>query len=98
VSVGLLWMRQDRFQHLFSRLLCTINLRNEPVDTYEAFVAFDLSRIDFLLPDGTWDTLHPGWSPDAADSPYGDWLITVFDYWYLAQPRRGFDCLTRSCS
>jgi len=77
-------LRQDSFRHLFSGLLCTVDLRNEPIATYEALAAFDPPRIDFLLPHGTWDTPPPGRSPDPADTPYGDWLIAVFDHWYSA--------------
>lgn len=88
VSASLRRMHQERFQHLFSGLLCTIDLHNEPVATYEALVAFDPPRIDFLLPHGTWDTPPPGRSPDAADTPYADWLIAIFDHWY-ANPRTG---------
>ncbi len=84
VSAALDRLRQDRFRHLFSGLLCTMDLRNEPVATYEALAAFDPPRIDFLLPHGTWDAPPPGRSPDPADTPYGDWLIAVFDYWYSA--------------
>jgi uncharacterized protein len=84
VSAGLQRLRQIRFRHLFSGLLCTIDLRNEPVATYEALAAFDPPRIDFLLPHGTWEAPPPGRSPDPAESPYGDWLIAVFDYWYSA--------------
>jgi uncharacterized protein len=76
--------RLQRFQHLFSGLLCAIDLRNDPIATYEALVAFDPPRIDFLLPHGTWARPPPGRVPDAARTPYADWLITVFDHWYPA--------------
>jgi uncharacterized protein len=82
VSAGLRCIRQPQFRHLFNGLLCTIDLRNDPVATYEALAAFEPPRVDFLLPHGTWETPPPGRSPEAADTPYGDWLITVFDYWY----------------
>jgi uncharacterized protein len=82
VSAALDRLRQDRYRHLFSGLLCTIDLRNEPVATYEALAAFDPPKIDFLLPHGTWDAPPLGRSPDPADTPYGDWLIEIFDHWY----------------
>jgi uncharacterized protein len=88
VSAALDRLRQDRNQHLFSGLLCTIDLRNEPVATYEALAAFDPPRIDFLLPHGTWDVPPPGRNPVAPDTPYADWLIAVIDHWYSA-PRVG---------
>src|SRR5487761_1032814 len=88
VAAGLDKLTRAQYRHLFSGLLCTIDLHNEPVATYEALVAFDPPRIDFLLPHGTWDTPPPGRSPDAADTPYADWLIAIFDHWY-ANPRTG---------
>ena len=88
VSAALGRLRQHRFRHLFGGLLCTIDLRNDPVATYEALAAFDPPRIDFLLPHGTWDAPPPGRSSDPADAPYGDWLIALFDHWYSA-PRTG---------
>lgn len=84
VSAGLMRLRSASYRHLFSGLLCTIDLRNDPIATYEALVAFEPPRIDFLLPHGTWDSPPPGRSPDVADTPYGDWLIAVFDHWYRA--------------
>jgi uncharacterized protein len=82
VSAGLHRLTQAQFRHLFSGLLCTIDLRNDPITTYEALAAFEPPRIDFLLPHGTWANPPPGRIPGAAESPYADWLITIFDHWY----------------
>ena len=82
VSAGLDRLTQAPFRHLFNGLLCTIDLRNDPIATYEALVAFEPPRIDFLLPHGTWVTPPPGRIPGTSNSPYADWLITVFDHWY----------------
>jgi uncharacterized protein len=84
VSAALQRLRRDQFRHLFSGLLCTIDLRNDPVATYQALIEFEPPRIDFLLPHGSWDAPPPGRSPDLADTPYADWLIAVFDHWYPA--------------
>ena len=84
VSLALDKLRQDRFRHLFAGLLCTVDLRNEPVATYEALAAFEPPKVDFLLPHGTWDAPPPWRNPDGTDSPYGDWLIAIFDHWYRA--------------
>lgn len=88
VSAGLHRLAQAPFRHLFNGLLCTIDLRNDPIATYEALAAFRPPRIDFLLPHGTWLAPPPGRVPQAADSPYADWLITVFDHWYAAPQTR----------
>jgi uncharacterized protein len=88
VEAGLRRLGQARYRHLFSGLLCAIDLRNDPIETYEALAAFDPPTIDFLLPHGTWDAPPPGRIPGSADSPYADWLSAVFDHWYPA-PRTG---------
>lgn len=88
VSAGLQRLGGARYRHLFSGLLCTIDLRNDPVTTYEALAAFEPPRVDFLLPHGTWEAPPPGRVPDAPETPYADWLITVFDHWYPAPRTR----------
>jgi uncharacterized protein len=84
VVAGLDRLTRAPFRHLFSGLLCTIDLRNDPVATYKALAEFDPPRIDFLLPHGTWASPPPGRMPGAVDTPYADWLIEIFDHWYSA--------------
>jgi uncharacterized protein len=80
VAAGL--RRLQRFPHLYSGLLCTVDLRNDPVRTYEGLLEFTPEKIDFLLPHGTWSSPPPGREPESAAAPYADWLIEVFDRWY----------------
>jgi uncharacterized protein len=82
VAAGLVRLRGEEFRHLFSGLLCTVDLRNDPVETYEALVSYSPPRIDFLLPHGTWDTPPSGRTPDFDHTPYANWLISVFNQWY----------------
>jgi uncharacterized protein len=82
VTAGLSRLTDDRYRHLFNGLLCVIDLQNDPMATYEALLAFAPPRVDFLLPHGTWESPPPGRLPDEAETPYADWLITVFDRWY----------------
>ncbi len=82
VAAGLDRLTRPAFRHLFSGLLCTIDLRNDPVATYKALAEFDPPQIDFLLPHGTWAAPPPGRVPDATAAPYADWLIEIFDHWY----------------
>ena len=84
VAAGLDRLTRAPFRHLFSGLLCTIDLRNDPVATYKALAEFDPPKVDFLLPHGTWSSPPPGRMPDPADAPYADWLISIFDHWYPA--------------
>jgi uncharacterized protein len=88
VAAGLDRLTRAPFRHLFSGLLCTIDLRNDPVATYKALAEFDPPKVDFLLPHGTWASPPPGRMPGAADAPYADWLIEIFDHWYHATGTR----------
>ncbi|NUR91027.1 MAG: FxsB family radical SAM/SPASM domain protein [Nonomuraea sp.] len=85
VTAGLERLTSPAYRHLFSGLLCTLDLANDPVRIYEALLEHHPPTIDFLLPHGNWDTPPPGWS--ATSSPYGVWLVAVFDRWRSARPR-----------
>jgi uncharacterized protein len=88
VAAGLDRLTAGSFRHLFSGLLCTIDLRNDPLATYKALAEFDPPKIDFLLPHGTWASPPPGRLPGGGDTPYADWLIEIFDHWYSASGTR----------
>lgn len=77
-----------RAPHLLTGILCTIDLRNDPVGTYEALQEFEPPLVDFLLPHGNWTSPPPGRDPSAADAPYGIWLAEIFDHWYSRSPQR----------
>lgn len=79
---------RERAPHLLAGILCTVDLRNDPVQTYEALQEFEPPVVDFLLPHGNWDSPPPGRDPVAGDAPYGAWLSAVFDHWYAISPQR----------
>lgn len=81
VRSGLLRLGSGPYRHLFSGLLSAVDLRNDPVLTYEAMAEFEPPAINFLLPHGNWDTPPPYRPPDCS-TPYGDWLVAAFDRWY----------------
>ncbi|WP_218021472.1 FxsB family cyclophane-forming radical SAM/SPASM peptide maturase [Nocardia acidivorans] len=83
VVAGLEQLLTPRWRHLFSGLLATIDLANDPVRTYEAMLRFAPPAMDFLMPHGNWTTPPPGRGPDRS-TPYADWLIPIFDRWYDA--------------
>jgi uncharacterized protein len=83
VRKGLLNLGQQRYRHLFSGLLTTVELRNDPTATYEAMLEFQPPGIGYLLPHGNWDAPPPG-RPGDTSAPYGEWLAAVFDRWYGA--------------
>jgi uncharacterized protein len=72
------------YRPLFAGLLCTIDLANDPISTYEALLSFAPPAVDFLLPHGNWSQPPPGRDPRSPGTPYADWLIAVFDRWYEA--------------
>ena len=81
-------LTQPRYRHLFSGLLCTVDLRNDPIRTLNTLAEFEPPRIDFLLPHGTWGDRPPGRDPDEEETPYADWLIAVFDHgWRVPGPK-----------
>jgi uncharacterized protein len=84
---GLGALRADENRHLFSGLLCTIDLANDPVGVYEALVEHAPPMLDFLLPHGNWTQPPPGWGGSTGTTPYADWLIPIFDRWYAAPER-----------
>jgi uncharacterized protein len=74
-------LSSEPYRHLFGGLLCTIDLRNPPLRTYEALLEFGPPVIDLLLPHGNWSAPPPLRDPGSAATPYADWLIEVFDRW-----------------
>ncbi|MEV6072950.1 FxsB family cyclophane-forming radical SAM/SPASM peptide maturase [Nocardia sp. NPDC052001] len=87
VVAGLEQLLEPRHRHLFSGLLCTIDVRNDPIRTYESLLLFEPPLVDFLLPQGNWTTPPPERGADQTRTPYGDWLIAIFDRWYAAPER-----------
>jgi uncharacterized protein len=83
VSEALERLTSAPFRHLFSGLLCTIDLRNDPLATYRALLAHQPPTVDFLLPHGNWTAPPPG-RPADFSAPYAAWLGPVFDAWYHA--------------
>jgi len=82
VDRALRLLNQDRFRPYYGGLLCTIDLANDPIATYEALLKYTPPVIDFLLPHGTWSMPPPGIDLAGTATPYADWLLAVFDRWY----------------
>ncbi|KAB2380246.1 FxsB family cyclophane-forming radical SAM/SPASM peptide maturase [Actinomadura montaniterrae] len=75
------------YRRLYRGLLCTVDLDNDPIRTYEALIETRPPRIDFLLPHGNWSAPPPRRPAGGEAAPYADWLIAIFDRWYHA-PRK----------
>ena len=87
VTAALERLADDCYQPIFGGLLCTIDVRNDPVATYESMIRYHPRMVDFLLPHGNWSFPPPARSPASDNTPYADWLIRVFDRWYNEFPR-----------
>jgi uncharacterized protein len=82
VDRALQLLTQDRYRPFYGGLLCTIDIENDPIATYEALLKYAPPAIDLLLPHGTWSVPPPGIDPAGRAAPYGEWLLTIFDRWY----------------
>jgi uncharacterized protein len=94
VLAALALLRRAPNRALYSGLLCTVDVANDPVAVYEALLEQEPPRLDFLLPHATWDAPPP--RPGDAPAPYADWLLAIFDRWIAGGqpvPIRGFDSL-----
>ncbi|GAA3884607.1 FxsB family radical SAM/SPASM domain protein [Streptomyces lacrimifluminis] len=85
VLKGLELLRRPENRALYSGLLCTVDIANDPVAVYEELLSHEPPMIDFLLPHSTWE--HPPPGHDTAATPYADWLLAVFERWYTAPVR-----------
>ena len=90
-------LRRPEYREIYAGLLCTIDLRSDPVASYRALAALDPPAVDFLLPHATWDSPPPG--TGGGRTPYADWIARVFDAW-AADPQRVpvrmFESITRT--
>ncbi len=73
-------------RELFAGLLCTVDLRNDPLQVYQALLEFEPPAVDFLLPHGNWSSPPPA-RAGIDGAPYADWLGVIFDHW-ISAPRR----------
>jgi uncharacterized protein len=72
-------LRRPAYRHLYAGLLCTIDVESDPIAVYEALLAQEPPRIDFLLPHATWDNPPP--RPGGAATPYARWLLRIHERW-----------------
>jgi uncharacterized protein len=70
---------RSRYRHLYAGLLCTIDIRNDPLAVYHALRRLEPPRVDFLFPHATWD--HPPARVPGRGTDYADWTLAVHDEW-----------------
>ncbi|WP_307870812.1 FxsB family cyclophane-forming radical SAM/SPASM peptide maturase [Micromonospora sp. C51] len=78
VRRALALLRRPEYRRCYAGILCTIDVRNDPVQVYRALLAEAPPRIDFLLPHATW--VDPPPRPGGATS-YADWLLPIYRRW-----------------
>jgi uncharacterized protein len=87
VARGLRMLAEDRNRAIYAGLLCTVDIRNDPLEVYEGLLAFSPPEVELLLPHGNWSARPRSRTDDIHSTPYADWLIAIFDRWFSA-PRR----------
>lgn len=65
-------------------ILSVINIQSDPIAVYEHLKELGVRTVDFLLPEATHDRPYPGWG--SSNAPYAEWLIAIFDRWFLEKP------------
>jgi uncharacterized protein len=78
VERGILMLR-ELAPECISGLLAVIDLRNDPVRTFDAVARFGINWIDFLLPHHHWDRPPP--RPTNDEVAYGRWYWEVYQAW-----------------
>jgi uncharacterized protein len=70
------------YPNIWGGFLCVINIFSDPIRVTEYLMSYSPSNIDFLFPLNNYNSRPPGKETDVNATPYGDWLIKVFDYWF----------------
>jgi len=60
-------------------LLAVIDLRNDPLEVFDALAGLGVQRLDFLLPHHHWD--RPPLRLRGDPHEYGAWYLCIFDEW-----------------
>ena len=72
-------LRRPEHRHLYAGILCTIDIRNDPIAVYEALLAEEPPVLDLLLPHATWD--NPPDRTSGPSEPYAAWLARIYRRW-----------------
>jgi uncharacterized protein len=75
-------LRSPRYRPLFAGLLCVIDPESDPIRVTDYLLSFDPPGFDYLLPHCNGVNRPPGKEHDPHATPFGDWLIRAFDYWF----------------
>ena len=67
-------LRRPENRPIYSGILCTIDVANDPVEVYQALLAEEPPQVDLLLP-------HATWAKPPAHGEHGAWLRAVHARW-----------------
>jgi len=85
---GLSILTALKYRSILSGILCVIDVDAPAKDVLKYLLSFKAPSIDFLFPLNNYDSLPKAKTFQQDASPYGDWLIEVFDEWWsLGAPR-----------
>ncbi|HZM64138.1 MAG TPA: radical SAM protein [Candidatus Saccharimonadales bacterium] len=78
-----------QYPRLEATTLATINLRNNPKETYQYFKSLGVKSIGFNLPHATWDSpeFAEGYKGRLEPTGYGQWMCDTFDCWWSDSSR-----------
>ena len=79
VLKGLSLLRRPEYRPIYAGILCTVDTRNDPLAVYEALLAEEPPRLDFLLPHATWAAPPP--RHRGVPQEYAHWLLAVYERW-----------------
>ena len=66
-------------------LLAVIDVRNDPIETFDFAASFGIPWMDFLLPHHNWNSPPP--RPDGDPVAYGRWYWALFEAWISGRHR-----------
>ena len=72
----------SRYRSIWAGFLCVINIEADPISVTKYLLSFSPPGFDLILPYYNYGVLPPGKEHDLNATPYADWLIKCFDYWY----------------
>ncbi len=64
---------------LLTGALAVVDVRNDPIETFDSIAALGIPWIDFLLPHHHWDRMPP--RPKGDPVEYGKWYWAVYQAW-----------------
>ncbi|MDP2904420.1 MAG: FxsB family cyclophane-forming radical SAM/SPASM peptide maturase [Methylovulum sp.] len=78
---GISKMVKGQYRDIWGGLLAVIDVGSDPISIFRHLATFNPPTLDFLEPDGIWDSLPTG-KASVSSTEYGDWLIAIFDDWF----------------